>query len=103
ATVETKLGLLRGRAGPGVSPGRGAKLYVRPETLVPGNGGENALAATVERIDFEGAFALAHGRFDDGAALVASIPSTGLADAPRIGSRASFGFATRHAMVLSDG
>ncbi|TWG99684.1 spermidine/putrescine transport system ATP-binding protein [Mesorhizobium sp. J18] len=103
ASVETGLGVLRGRAGPGVSAGQGAKLYVRPEALVPGAGGDNTLSASIERIDFEGAFALAHGRFDDGAALIASIPSTDLSSAPEIGSRASFGFASSHAVVLPDG
>ncbi|MCO5145130.1 MAG: ABC transporter ATP-binding protein [Aquamicrobium sp.] len=102
AVVESAMGRLRGRAGPGVSAGQAAKLYVRPEALASGKGG-NTLAATVERIDFEGAFALAHGRFDDGAALVASIPGTELADAPEIGGRASFGFAPERAVVLADG
>ena len=103
ATVETGLGLLRGRAGPGLGTGQGAKLYVRPEALVPGGKGDNTLAATIDRIDFEGAFALAHGRFDDGGALVASIPSTALSAAPQIGSRAAFAFSADHAVVLSDG
>lgn len=103
AAVETGLGLLRGRAGPNVSAGQRVKLYVRPEALSPGAAGDNSLTALVERIDFEGAFALAHGRFDDGTALVASISSTDLSDAPEIGGRAVFGFATHHAVVLPDG
>src|SRR5690606_9986397 len=88
ALVETGIGLLRGRAGPDLAAGQRAKLYVRPEVLVPGAAGENTISATVDRLDFEGAFALAHGTFDDGEALVASIPSTDLASAPEIGSRA---------------
>jgi spermidine/putrescine transport system ATP-binding protein len=103
ATVETILGPLRGRAGQGVLVGQPAKLYVRPEALSSHAGAENSLSATVERIDFEGAFALAHGRFRSGAPMVASIPSTELARAPAIGSDATFGFATHHAIVLPHG
>jgi len=102
AQIETRIGPLHGRAGAGVAVGKAAKLYVRPESLVPGKGGENVVDATVERIDFEGAFALAHGRFADGTAFVASIISTNLSNAPPIGSVGSFAFATHHAIVLPD-
>ena len=102
AVIESAMGRLRGRAGAGLRAGQAAKLYVRPEALATAKAG-NTLAATVERIDFEGAFALAHGRFDDGAALVASIPGTELAAAPELGSRATFGFAPERAVVLADG
>ncbi len=102
AVIESAMGSLRGRAGTGLGVGQAAKLFVRPEALSSGNGG-NTLEATVERIDFEGAFALAHGRFDDGAALVAAIPGAELANAPEIGGRAAFGFAPERAVVLADG
>ena len=69
---------------------------------MPG-GAENALQAQIERVDFEGSFALVHGQFDGGAAMTASVPSTRLADAPMPGSRAGFGFAPGHAVVLGDG
>ena len=103
ASIDSHVGPLRGRAGPGVSVGQAAKLYVRPEALASDGGGESGLSATVERIDFEGAFALAHGRLDDGTPLIASIPSTRLADAPAIGGQARFAFAPGHAVVLADG
>ncbi|MEO4001673.1 ABC transporter ATP-binding protein [Mesorhizobium sp. CAU 1732] len=103
ATIETGLGQMRGRAGPGLSVGQTAKLYVRPEALVPGVDSDNRMSAHIERIDFEGAFALAHGKLDDGSHLVASISSTDLAGAPPIGSKASFAFANPHAVVLADG
>ena len=103
ATLETGLGLLRGRAGHGAEIGRQATLYVRPEALMPAGAGDgNDLPATVERVDFEGAFALVHGRFDDGAPLAASVPSTRLADAPEPGAKTSFSFAPAHAVVLAD-
>jgi spermidine/putrescine transport system ATP-binding protein len=103
AAVETGLGALRGRASGNVKVGDKVKLYVRPEALTTSGIGDNVLSANVDRIDFEGAFGLAHGRSADGSALVASIPSTELATAPNMGGQASFGFATRHAVVLADG
>lgn len=103
AAVETPLGSFRGRANGGIKAGDKVKLYVRPEALVSGGAGENVLTSTVDRIDFEGAFGLAYGRLQDGSQLIASIPSTDLANAPAIGSQASFGFATQHAVVLPDG
>ena len=102
AVIETGMGRLRGRAGPGLGVGADATLYVRPEALGAA-GGDNRMTATVERIDFEGAFALAHGRFADGAALVAAIPGTELENAPQIGGSATFGFAADRAVVLPHG
>ena len=102
ARIETDLGPLLGRAGQGAATGRQGTIYVRPEALMPG-GAENALQAQIERVDFEGSFALVHGQFDGGAAMTASVPSTRLADAPMPGSRAGFGFAPGHAVVLGDG
>lgn len=102
AVIETPSGSLRGRAGPGLATGQAATLFVRPEALIP-SGSDNQLAATVERVDFEGAFGLAHGRFEDGSALVASIPGAELANAPSAGAQTSFGFAPERAVVLPDG
>jgi len=100
AAVETGVGVLRGRAGPGVTAGQAARLYVRPEALSSSAGGDDVLAATVDRFDFEGAFALAHGRLQDGSPLIVSISSTDLSSAPAIGGQASFGFSPHHAVVL---
>lgn len=102
ARIETDLGPLTGRAGQGAAPGVQGTIYVRPEALVPGID-QNPLQAQIERVDFEGSFALVHGRFDGGTALTASVPSTRLADAPVPGSRAGFGFDAGHAVVLGDG
>jgi len=102
AIVETAEGRLRGRIGHGLSPGASAKLYVRPEALAHGEEGANRLTATIDRIDFEGAFALAYGRLENGIALIASIPSTELASAPAIGVPASFSFRGENAVVLPD-
>lgn len=102
AVLDTGLGQLRGRAGQGAEVGRQATMYIRPEALMPGAGQSNSLPATVERVDFEGAFALVHGSFDDGGMLAASVPSTRLADAPAPGAKAQFSFTPDHAVVLAD-
>ena len=101
ARVDTALGPLHGRADQGLAIGEAATLYVRPEALIPG-AGANTLRARVGRMDFEGAFALVHGQFSDGAALTAAVPSTRLGDAPAPGTDASFSFAPEHAVVLAD-
>ena len=101
ARIDTALGILTGRAGQGARTGAQGTIYIRPEALMPGDP-VNALDARIERVDFEGAFALVHGRFADGAALAASVPSTRLADAPAPGAEARFGFAPDHAVVLAD-
>ncbi|MBW7057500.1 ABC transporter ATP-binding protein [Paracoccus bogoriensis] len=101
ARIDTALGILTGRAGQGARTGAQGTIYIRPEALMPGDP-VNALDARIERVDFEGAFALVHGRFADGAALAASVPSTRLAEAPAPGAETRFGFAPEHAVVLGD-
>ncbi|MFC6488706.1 ABC transporter ATP-binding protein [Nitratireductor sp. GCM10026969] len=103
AIIDSALGPLRGRAGPGLSAGDAARLYVRPEALTAGGNGANRLMATIERIDFEGAFALAHGTLEDGSRLIASISSTELGEAPAIGTKTTFAFREANAVVLADG
>ncbi|MFV0294103.1 MAG: ABC transporter ATP-binding protein [Paracoccus sp. (in: a-proteobacteria)] len=101
-TLDTAFGPLHGKAGRIVGIGRRATLYIRPEALTPGTEGPDMLSATVDRVDFEGAFALVHGRFDNGVPLVASIPGIRLANAPQPDMRTSFSFAPSHAVVLAD-
>ena len=116
---------MKGRAARGLGVGQPARLYVRPEVLTPDGSaaagssdgsaggsvanpriaalpGGNAVSATVERIDFEGAFALLHGRLADGAPLTASLASTHLSAAPAVGAAARFTFPARHAVVLGE-
>jgi spermidine/putrescine transport system ATP-binding protein len=102
AAVETALGRLTGRAGPGLSVGAAATLYVRPEAMTPGGQGENAVEASVERMDFEGAFAMLHARAADGTALSAAATSTQLDAAPPVGATARFAFRARDAVALPD-
>ncbi|CAM3089308.1 ABC transporter ATP-binding protein [Paracoccus nototheniae] len=103
AQIETGLGPLTGRAGQGAQPGAQGTIYIRPEALMPQGTGPNQISADIDRVDFEGSFALVHGRFEGGEALAASVPSTRLADAPEPGSRAGFSFDPAHAVVLGDG
>jgi spermidine/putrescine transport system ATP-binding protein len=103
ARIDTALGPLHGRAGAGAKAGAQGTIYIRPEALVPDESAPNALAAEVDRVDFEGSFALVHGRFADGSALVASIPGTQLGAGPMPSGPARFGFTAEHAVVLADG
>jgi spermidine/putrescine transport system ATP-binding protein len=103
ARIDTALGAFTGRAGTGARAGAAGAIYVRPEALVPAAAGPNTLAAEVERVDFEGAFALVHGRFADGSPLVAALPGTGTGPATLPQGPATFGFAADHALVLADG
>ncbi|QKV19140.1 ABC transporter ATP-binding protein [Oricola thermophila] len=102
ASLDTPYGVLRGRVGHGLSTGMPARLYVRPEALAHGSKDENKLTATIGRIDFEGAFALAHGKLPDDSPLIASIASIQLGNSPTAGSSATFGFRAENAVVLPD-
>jgi spermidine/putrescine transport system ATP-binding protein len=102
ARIETALGILSGRAGPGTRPGAAGTIYIRPEALSPGAGPVNALTAEVARVDFEGAFALVHGAFADGSPLVAALPGTGPGAASLSAGPVGFGFDPEAALVLRD-
>jgi spermidine/putrescine transport system ATP-binding protein len=102
ARIETPLGVLAGRAGAGARAGVTGTLYIRPEALVPDDDAANTLQAEVERVDFEGAFALVHGRFGDGSPLVATLPGARLGAAPPPTGAVRFGFAAEQALVLAD-
>ncbi|MDM7458657.1 MAG: ABC transporter ATP-binding protein [Paracoccus sp. (in: a-proteobacteria)] len=102
ARIDTAFGSFVGRAGKGAVPGAAGTIYIRPEAMMP-HAATNFVDARIERVDFEGAFALVHGRFGDGVALVASVPSTRAGDAPPPGAETRFGFAPEHAVVLGDG
>jgi spermidine/putrescine transport system ATP-binding protein len=101
ARIETPLGPMSGRAGAGAREGAQGTIYIRPEALVPGASEGNALEAQVERVDFEGAFAMVHGHFRDGAPFVAAVPG-GRAEAAATGT-VRFGFAPEAALVMADG
>lgn len=54
AQVETEFGLMRGRAGAGLSPGDEAILFVRPEAIEPGVAAENCFTSSIVASEFEG-------------------------------------------------
>lgn len=99
AQLDTALGPLWGRAGAGAAPGVPGTIYIRPEALTPG-AGANLLAAEIERMDFEGAYGLVHGRFADGSDMVALVPGARLDASPA--GPVPFGFDTERAMVVAD-
>ena len=103
AVIDTAFGPLVGRAGDGLADGSKARLYIRPEALRPGEAGGNSLLGTVERIDFEGAFALIHARAAGGQRVLSSVTSTELSSAPLPGASTRLAFASAHAVVLPDG
>ncbi len=103
AVIETAFGPLVGRAGEGLSDGARARIYVRPEALRPAGEAGNSVTATVERVDFEGAFALIHARAAGGERVLSSVTSTELASAPAVGVATRLAFAPAHAVVLPDG
>lgn len=102
AVLDSPAGRLRGRAGPGLVAGQAARLYVRPEALVTDAALENSIGARIDRVDFEGAFALAYGTGEGEASIVAAISSTVLSSAPQVGDVARFSFQPEHATVLAD-
>ncbi len=100
AALDTPHGRLTARAGAGLARGARATLYVRPEALSLGAGEGATVGATVERLDFEGAYALLHARRPDGAPLVVSVPGGRIAGAPKPGDQAAFHFAPQDAVAL---
>jgi spermidine/putrescine transport system ATP-binding protein len=126
ALLESPIGRFAGRVGGGLSKGAAARLYIRPEALcIAADRDDNQLTARTERLDFEGAFAMAHAVVSPGGtaptagipeivtptaarhdqrpiALQVAIPSTQLAQAPAIGALTTFSFAPHHAVVLAN-
>lgn len=100
ALLETPLGKLEARSRDNATPGQKATIYVRPEAL---HVSADGIVGTIERIDFEGAFGLAHARLADGSTLLASIPGTQLHAGPKTGETARFAFSPNHAVAISDG
>lgn len=96
AEVETALGPLRGRAGPGLSPGDAATVFVRPERIAVAPEG---LAARICGRSFEGPV-LALVAEAAGAEIVVHIANHG--DLPPLepGAAIHLAFEPRHAMVF---
>ena len=104
AAIETRQGMLRGRAGPGVKSGDEAAIYVRPEAVSLGVGAPgNRIAAEAHRLEFEGAVAMLHAKAGDGAPVLAAIANRRLDEAPLAGGPIQLSFAPAEALVLAHG
>ena len=98
ASVDTPLGIMRGRNPTGLATGDAATLFVRPEMLEPGAVGlDNSCQAVVGDLAFEGSITHVSMRAGDTrlmAALSRQLP-------PHMGETVTLGFAARDAVVLA--
>lgn len=101
AAIETRQGLLKGRAGPGLKAGDQAAIYVRPEAVSLETVSDNRILAEAERLEFEGAVAILHAKAGDGQAVLAAIAHRGLAEAPAAGGTVRLSFRPAEALVLA--
>ncbi len=105
AVLDCPEGRFAGRSTPGLREGAKARLYVRPEAMRIGDGNHNDLALTIERYDFEGAFATAHAVLEGSYPrrdVSVTISQQSLSSAPAIGAPFRAGFCARDAIVLPD-
>ncbi len=104
ARVETEFGPMRGRAGPGLSAGARAILFVRPEALEPREAAENAISAPVLSSEFEGHATHAFLARQEGKPLVVT-RSGGAAGAapPAPGAAFPVAFDAERGVVLPEG
>jgi spermidine/putrescine transport system ATP-binding protein len=102
ATIDTALGALRGRAGPGLIPGAPATLFIRPEALkLAAPGAAADLTADVGAAAFEGSFTHVALRAANGQGLTMTLGRDGEAGALAPGARIGLTFANADALVLS--
>ena len=102
---KTASGLFRAKVGPGVSPGSGAKLYVRPENtglVTAAKSGANTIAVEVADVAFEGNFINIAVRNGDGRSLTVETRNDGATAIPASGSRLQFAFDPDKAVILAD-
>ena len=101
-TIETALGALTGRAGPGLVAGAPATLFIRPEALkLAGPGAAPDLTAEVGGAAFEGSFTHVALRASNGQPLTMTLgrgdETSGLDPGAKVGIK----FASADALVLS--
>ena len=103
ASFSTPHGSFRARLGD-IGGHKVAKLYVRPEHTVisAAAGAENAIAATVGDVSFEGNFITVHATSDSGAHLTSEIRNDGSATVPEKGARVFMSFDAARASILQD-
>jgi spermidine/putrescine transport system ATP-binding protein len=102
ATVETALGALTGRAGPGLVAGAPATLFIRPEALKPAvSGATPDLMAEVGGTAFEGSFTHVALRASNGQPLTMTLGRGDETGGLEPGGRIGIKFASADALVLS--
>ena len=104
AVVDTMFGPLRGRNKQRLIIGDRAILFVRPERLrvVDGEGAENVLTSTVDRVDLEGAFRNLFVRGEGSRDIVVHMTNDGRNGDVDPGQRVKVGFDADHALVLQE-
>ena len=100
ASIETALGVLRGRNPRGLGAGARASLFIRPEMLDPDGAGDNGCEAEVAGLAYEGGLTHVAFRSAAGMALTATITRRA---PPAPGDRMALRFSARDAVVLPDG
>ena len=104
AVLECPEGSFAGCSTPGLRKGDQARLYVRPEAIHIGGGvRDNGLTLTIERYDFEGAFATAHAVLASNLSrrpVSLTISQQSLSAAPAPGSSFRAGFSAQDAIIL---
>jgi spermidine/putrescine transport system ATP-binding protein len=101
ARVDTELGGLWGRAGPGLEPGARATLFVRPETLkLAAPDATPDLRAEVGGTAFEGSFTHVALRASNGQALTMTLGRDADASSLAPGAEVGLAFSSVDALVL---
>jgi spermidine/putrescine transport system ATP-binding protein len=101
ATIETPLGLLKGRAGPGLSKGARAMIFLRPEAIrVAAPGAAAGFEASVVNSAFEGNLTHVFLRAGDGQALTMSVGHGGAVGDLTPGARLALAVAPADALIL---
>ncbi|MBB3810267.1 ABC transporter ATP-binding protein [Pseudochelatococcus contaminans] len=101
AVLETPLGNLAGLNPAGLAIGDKAAIFVRPEALKSGTGGENHVSGQADTFIYEGNFGHLSFLVNEGHALTALLPpDTGAI--PERGQPVSFSFGAGDAIILAD-
>jgi len=101
ATIETSLGLLKGRAGAGLSKGVRAMIFLRPEAIrVAAPGTAVGFEASVVNSAFEGNLTHVFLRAGDGQALTMSVGHGGAVGDLTPGARLALAVAPADALIL---
>jgi spermidine/putrescine transport system ATP-binding protein len=104
-TFKTAGGAFKGKVGAGVTKATKCKLYVRPENVMlvgKAKAAENAFAATVSDVSFEGNFIAVKMADARGRSYVAELRNDTSVAAPAAGATVHFAFEPRKGLILED-